>query len=237
MTFRTIEPAQRTAAKVAGWLYLIQMATAIFGESFVRGRLIVPGDAVQTAANIAESEQLFRLSVVSDLITYASVIVLVWALYVVLCPVQKYGALLAAFLRLVENAVLAGTTLNAFVALRLLGGSAYLRVVGEEELQALARVFLGMYGTGLSVGFVFTGLGSAVFSFLWLKSRYIPRALAGWGIFSSLVLASVTLVIMVFPNVASIGLSYMVPMFFYEVGLGVWLIVKGIRTPTGEGAA
>jgi hypothetical protein len=29
----------------------------------------------------------------------------------------------------------------------------------------------------------------------------------------------------------------MVPMFFYEVGLGVWLIVKGIRTPTGVGAA
>lgn len=35
----TIEPEQRTAARVAGFLYLLQMATAVFGESFVRGRL------------------------------------------------------------------------------------------------------------------------------------------------------------------------------------------------------
>lgn len=27
------------------------------------------------------------------------------------------------------------------------------------------------------------------------------------------------------------GMTYMVPMFFYEVGLGVWLMVKGLREP------
>jgi hypothetical protein len=43
-THPAIEPAQRTAAKVIGFLYLFQMATAIFGESYVRGRLIVRGD-------------------------------------------------------------------------------------------------------------------------------------------------------------------------------------------------
>jgi hypothetical protein len=60
MTLRTIESAQHTAAKVAGFLYLFTMVTANFAEFYARGRLILDGDAVQTAKNIAASERLFR---------------------------------------------------------------------------------------------------------------------------------------------------------------------------------
>ena len=105
MTLRTIEPAQHTAAKVAGFLYLFIMATGIFGESYVRGQLIVGGDAVQTARNIAASERLFRISIASDLITVVGAVILVWALYVVLKPINRDVALLAAFLRLAENSI------------------------------------------------------------------------------------------------------------------------------------
>ena len=42
-----------------------------------------------------------------------------------------------------------------------------------------------------------------------------------------------TLVTMVFPRVYEVlGMSYMMPMGLYEVGLGLWLLVKGIRTPS-----
>ena len=43
-TLRTIDAAQRTAAKVAGFLYLFTLATANFAEFYARGRLIVPSD-------------------------------------------------------------------------------------------------------------------------------------------------------------------------------------------------
>ena len=90
------QPAQHRAAKVVGVLYLVQMAFAIFGESFVRNRLIVPRDAVQTAANLVASERLFRLSLAGDLMIYASVIVLFWGIYIILKPVNKDVALLGA---------------------------------------------------------------------------------------------------------------------------------------------
>jgi hypothetical protein len=226
----TITPEQHRAAKVVGFLYLIQMAVAIFGEIFVRGRLIVPRDAVQTAANLAASERLFRISLAGDLMIYASVVVLFWGLYVILKPINKEVALLAVFFRIVEQAVLAVTTLAGFMALRLLGNAEYLRVVDTAQLQALARACLALYGTGLSIGFVFLGLGSAVFSYVWLKSRYIPRAIALLGIFASLLLTVMTLITMVLPRVyAVLGMSYMMPMFLYEVGLGLWLLVKGLR--------
>ncbi len=106
MTLRTLEPAQYAAAKVAGFLYLFTMATANFAEFYARGRLIVFGDAVQTAKNIAASERLFRLGIVSNLITFASVVILVAALYFVLKPINRNVALLAAFWRLAESAIL-----------------------------------------------------------------------------------------------------------------------------------
>src|SRR5215468_5513364 len=105
------ERSQQTAARVAGFLYLIQMAIAVFAFS-ARNQLIVRGDAVQTARNIAASERLFRISLASDLIVYAGVIALVLALYVVLKPVNPNVALLAAFWRLAETAILSVTTLN-----------------------------------------------------------------------------------------------------------------------------
>ena len=228
-THLATEPGQRTAAKIVGFLYLFAMAISIFGES-VRGRLIFPHDAVQTASRIAAWEALFRLSIVGDLIIYVCDIILFWGLYVILKRVNKDVALLAAFFRLVETAILGVTTLTAFIALRLLSGVDYLRVVDTAQLQALARGFLSIYGIGLSVGFVFLGLGSAVFSYLWLKSRYIPRGLAWLGIFGSLLMAIMSLVTMVFPVVWDrVGMAYMMPMGLYEVGLGFWLLFKGLR--------
>ncbi len=233
MTQSEIEPAQHTAAKVAGVLYLVQMAVAIFGESFVRGRLIVAGDATQTAQNISlrTSGSFASLSPATFLFTSA-LSVLIWTLYVVLRPVNRNLAVLAVILRLAENAVLCAGTVNAALALRLLSRPDYLKTFEVSQLQSLARLALTTQGLTMNVAFILLGLGSTVFAYLFLKSHYIPRALAAWGIFASLILAILTWLIIVFPGLGTaLGLIYMVPMFIYEVGLGLWLVVKGIREP------
>ncbi len=228
-----LEPAQHTAAKVAGFLYLFTMVTANFAEFYARGRLIVAGDAVQTAKNIGASERLFRLGTVSNLITFAAVVPLVVALYVVLKPINRNVALLAAFWRLAECSIFALITLNDFVALRLLSGADYLRAFDTKQLQALAYTFVRVHDAGYLLGLVFFGLGSTVFAYLWFKSRYIPRALAAWGILSSLVVAIVTLAIIVFPSLAAVVIPvYFAPIFIFEVTLGFWLLIKGIQAPS-----
>lgn len=228
-----IEPAQQTAARIVGFLYLFQMATAIFGQVFVRDQLIVRGDAARTAQNILESERLFRLSIAGDLITYTGVIVLLWAFYVMVRPVNRHLALLAALFRLAENAVLCMATVCSLIALRVLGGADYLKTFDPAQLHSLARLALGIQGLGMGVGFLLLGCGSAVFAWLLLKSRYVPTALAAWGVFASLVLAAGSLAIIVFPALGSFGLAHMLPMGVYEVGLGGWLLVKGLRSPPG----
>lgn len=209
---------RQTAARVAGALYIVQMATAVFAESYVRGTLLT-SDPAQTAKNIAASERLFRLGIAGDLFTYIFVITLSWLLYGILRDADRNLAMLAFSFRMVENAVAIVTTFGAFAALQLL-----------ETEPALARAALSVLGSGLRVAFVFTGIGSAVFSAVWLKSRLIPKPIAIWGIFASLLLTTVTLAIIVVPRLWTIlGLSYMVPMGIYEIGLGFWLLIKGVR--------
>ena len=228
---RTIEPAQHTAARIVGIIYPIQMATGIFGEMVARGQLIVRGDPARTAENIIANERLFRLGIAGDLITYILVMVLTWALYVLLRPVNRNLALLGAFFRLSELAVLCIATVNSLVVLRLLSGAAYLKPFQTSELHSLVMLAYTTQGLGMSVGFILLGLGSAIFAYLLLKSRYVPKALALLGIFGALLLAFGSLAIIVFPTLGRAGMSYMMPMGIYEVVLGFWLLIKGIRAP------
>jgi hypothetical protein len=232
---RTIEPFQQTAARVAGILYLTTMATAVLGEVVVRDRLVVRGDALQTARNIAEAEWLYRLGLAFDLSTFAGVVALVWALHVALAPVGRSLARLAVFLRLVEASVASAGVVFSLVALRPLGTAAYLQAFDEQQLAVLTRFLIGAAGSAMQVAFVLLGLGSAVFAWLWFRSRYVPRAVAVLGIAASLLLSGGTLAIIVFPRLADVlGLGYMMPLGVFEVGLGLWLLVRGLRVPGEE---
>jgi len=224
-----IDNWQRVAAMVVGFLYLFTNATAIFAFS-VRGKLIVARHAAQTATNIVGSERLFRMAIAAELITVVGVLVLVWGLYVILRPVDKNVVWLAAFFRLGENFVLAFATLLELATLALVKGAASPGTFATPSLE-LVNTAVRVYGDTFNIGFVFLGFGSAVFSYLWWKSRYIPRLLAGWGVFASLIMALMSLAIIVLPALAKLGLTYMLPMGLYEFGLGFWLLIKGIQVP------
>lgn len=221
--------SQSRAATVAGAMYLITMATAVFDEIVVKGGLIVSGDATATATNIVAHELRFRLGLAASLLTSLGVTVLVWALYVLLRPVNKDLALLAAVIRWAENAVSFVAVVFGMAALSYLGNASYLKAFADPQLHVLARMLLRAQGLGLNVTFVLLGVGSAIFAHLLLRSGYIPRALAGFGLFASVLLAASSLAAVVFPAVGPYQFSLMMPMGVYEVTLGTLLLVKGVR--------
>lgn len=234
MTPLAIEPAQRTWARVIGLCYVFGQIPAIFAEFYVTGQLIVSDNAAETARNIVAHERLFRLGTASNFIVFAGDIVLIAALYVVLERVNRNLALLAAFFRLIETAVLFAALLTDFEVLRVLSGADYLRGLDPAQLQTLARLSIGAHGSAYNVGLVLFGLGSSVFACLWSQSGYIPRALAAWGVFSSVLIAVCAFAFIIFPElrtIVTIG-YYAGPIFLFEVGLGLWLLVRGIRAPT-----
>ena len=222
----TTKDSQQRAARLAGLMYLLTIVTWAFAF-YVRSGLIVDGNASETVNNIVTNARLFRISIVSDLVTFAGVVVLTVALWVLLKPVNRDIALLAAFWRLVESSILCVITLSSFLVLYLSSGAEYLKAIEAGQLQALAMLTIALYGTGWIVGPIFLGLGSAAFSYLLFQSRYVPRALAALGVFSSLLLTTCALVIVVFPGFATIATSGFVPLLIYEITLGLWLLLRG----------
>ena len=232
MTTSTIHESQCKAAKVVGFAYLFALPPAIFAEFYVHGRLVVFENVAQTARNIVAHERLFRLGIASNLIVFAIDIVLITALYVVLKPVNRRLALLAAGWGLIETAILVVVTLSDFDVLRILSGADYLQAFEADQLQALAKLSIGAHGSTYNVGLVLSGLRSIVFCYLWLKSRFIPRAFATWGMIASFLMGAYAFLTIIFPeltNVVPVEI-YGGPIFAFELTMGFWLLFKGVRS-------
>lgn len=164
MTINAIDQSQRNAARVAGITLLFAIAIVVIANYGITFRLIVPGNAVDSARNIMTHETLFRINIACNLVYAMNVLVLLSALYVVLQSVNRSLALVAAFSRLVYGLMWSVTALNMLGALRLLGDAAYLPVFGADQLQTLARLHISI--DAYYVGLPFWGLASTVCSYL-----------------------------------------------------------------------
>lgn len=213
--------------RITGILYLLIIVLGIFSEVGVRGALVVPGEAATTAARIAESEFLFRVGVVSDVMVFLADVAVAALLYVLLRPVSRVASLTAAGFRLTGTAIYGVNLLNQLAAILLLGGSAYLAGMGREGTQALALFFMELHGHGYDLGLVFFGLHCMVLGYLLLRSRVFPgvlgllMTLAGVGY----LVGSFTLFL--FPaHASSVEMVYVAPLVG-EVAFTFWLLVKG----------
>lgn len=233
MAITTIDEAQRKAAKIAGLAYLFTFVIVVYVNFAIHDRLIT-GNAEETARNILAHERLFRIGILGDLIYCVGIVVLLTALYVILKPLNRGLALLAAFWRLVWVLMWLAATLSLYDALRLLSGADYLRAFEGERLQGLARLYLGSRFDDYYVGLLFNALSSTICGYLWLKSRYVPRALAAFGLLSSAWCVACTLVFCIFPNFDRIVNLWLfdTPMGIFDIALSFWLLFKGLR-PSG----
>lgn len=231
MTTNTIENSQRVAAKVAGVAILFSMVIVVFANYGLLNPLMVRGNASETARNILAHETQFRVTVACFLAYSAAVVVLLTALYLILRPVNRGLALLGALFRLVFALLWLLSTLNLLSALRLLGSSSYLQVFEADRLQALSRLYLAATFDDYYVGLPFFGLAATVCAWLWLKSNYIPKWLALFGVLASAFCVFCAFVYLIFPGFAKPVDPYWFdsPMAIFELLLGLWLLFKGLR--------
>jgi Domain of unknown function (DUF4386) len=230
----TVDESQRKAAKVAGFTFLLAMALVVLANYGINFRLIVPGNAVDTARNIMAHETLFRLNIVCNLLYVVNVVILLTALYVILEPVNRNLGLVATFCRLIFALMWSVTAIDTLGALRFLGNAAYLPVFKADQLQTLARLHIASSYDAYYVGLPFWALASTVCSYLWFKSRYVPRALAAFGLISSAWCVICAFAFIVFPHFDTVVNAYLFdsPMAIFEMALGLWLLFKGL-SPSG----
>ena len=232
MTNHTTDTSLQKTAKVAGFMFLLAFIVPTLNWALSLSKLNIADDPLATAANIMSNELLFRIGITVELFMAVSLIVLALTLYIILKPVNKNLALLAFILKMVEGAIVASIVLVTFIALQVSSGQANLSIITPEQLQVPVGLLLNQHNALFSIPMVFLGLDMMIFSYLFFKSRYIPRILAGLGILSFALIFIHALMYLLAPDYAAMPIIQSIcygPSGLFELVIGTWILIKGIN--------
>jgi uncharacterized protein DUF4386 len=225
VTQKAKEWSPKAKARLAGVFEALEGFTSSWGQVTVLGQLMVVGNAAATAANILQHETLFRLGFASSL--FGVVFHLGWAFlfYQLFRPVNRSVSFCALLVILVGCAIQAVTALLYFAPLLVLKAGSSLNALTEQQVQALAYMFLKLNGLAMDTNLVFFGLWCVLTGYLIFRSTFLPRILGvllaidglGWMTFMSPPLGHY-----LFPIIAvACGLA--------EFPLQLWLLIFGVN--------
>lgn len=225
--------SKRRVALTAGIGLLLMAVLAPFAYFFVLQGMVEPADAAATVDNITASEGLFRIGIAAWLVVIALDVVVAWALYLLLRPVNEALAVLVAWLRLVYTAIFAIAVANLFDVAQVLGGQR--AALGSDQLQAEVMSSIASFENGWDLGLAIFGLHLLGLGVLLFGPTVFSKVLGALVIVAGVGYLIDSLGEILVPGYA---VSLAVFTFVGEVLLIVWLLwvaMKGIR-PGSESA-
>ena len=142
-------------ARIAGFLYLMVILTGIFSLMYVPSKLIVWNDPTATVNNIKASTTLYRLGIVSGLISFTFFAVLPLVLYKLLNPVNRVHAMLMVVFALIIIPIAFVNEINHLNVLSLISDADYLKPLQASQIEAQVMLSLTQYEYGNLVGHIF----------------------------------------------------------------------------------
>jgi hypothetical protein len=226
---RAAEGTQRTFARIAGLMYLWLIVTDMAGALTI-SRIIGFGSIVETARRVAASEHLYRVALCSELIECVSVVLLAFALYVTLRPVNQLLAQIALYLKLGESFISGVMMIFGFMTLRLYTSPQSFGALGTGQTQALMDLVGHATSDAYNIQAIFFSIGSVLFFYLFFKSRYIPRILSAFGVFASISVTITCFASLIFPEHAATLQYGWAPIGLAELITGFWLMIFAVKT-------
>jgi len=214
-------------SRVLGIAFLLQFFTSLGSGTLLQNAWLVPGSITESMLKIAKTPWLLRLNILVDMLTALGIIFLGAILFITLRKQNEKMALVALGIYIVEAALLAVSRMSAFSLIRIsqefvtAGQPVYLQTMGLVALES-------MDFTGSTLHMLAFCIGGILFYILLDKARLVPRILSLWGL------------ITVFPCLAAtllVAFGVQVPFYVFlpyvpfELVIGVWILVKGIREP------
>jgi hypothetical protein len=224
-TAMTFTEHPRLLARIGGAFYLIIIAFALFAYLHVRSHLIVPGNMAQTATNILAHEKLYRLGFSAAVVVVVCNLPLGWILFELLKVVNSRLALLALLFIIVATTIEAINTFNYIEPLFTFSLPEYRSAFPANEIQALARGPIRMFGYLFSVSLTFFSVFCVLIGFLIFRSKFFPAIL---GLL--MIAAGVTYWINSFSLFLALPIPYL-PWFtvIVELLLALWLLIFGVN--------
>jgi len=218
----------RLVARSIGLLFLGTILGGVFAQGFVSERLIDFSNATNTANNILAHQGLFQLGFTVYLIEMACNVATAALWYVLLRPVNRSTALVAAFIDL-GGAVIKTFARVFFIAplwvlLRAGGASPVLQGFTPEQVHSIALILLRVNNSGASVAMAFFGFSVTLNGFLIFRSTFLPRWL---GVLS--MICGLCWLTFLYPPLGSRVFTFAAPVgLLSSVAMILWLVIRGV---------
>ena len=216
-------------ARVGGVLYLLVIALGMSEEAFIRGRILVAGDAAATVANLQNMEMLWRTGIAMELLLLLLSIALAVVLYVLIRPVHEELALMAFAFNVIAIAVECAYSLQLVEALFPIGGSASLGAFTPGQLQAMVILAMKAHVFGFGIALLLFAPFLCITGHLIFASGYLPKPVGILYQLAGLAYLCNGFVLVLAPQLAGgMFLLMAIPAFLGETSFAVWLLVKGV---------
>jgi hypothetical protein len=215
----------RTNARVAGFTFLFYIAVAFTGMVLASRATSGEGTAAKLAS-IAQHASSVRVAVVLELLGCFSALVLAVTLYSITRDQDPDLAMLALTCRVAEGVTM---SLPRTVGRLWLATAAGADAPDPAAANALGAFLLKLPSWNTTISATFFAVGSTLFSYLLLRGRMVPVALAWLGLIASiLVMVGLPLQLAGILSGPITQLMWL-PMLAFEMPLGLWLLIKGVR--------
>jgi hypothetical protein len=221
-----------TNARIAGVAYLFYIGVA-FPSMLLLDRATSGVGMAAKLATMAQHAADVRLAALLSLLGGFAALVLAVTLYAITRVEDADLALLALTCRVAEG-VTGAASLPAMLGLLALATATTANASEPAAAQAIGAYVLDQPPL---IGATFFAAGSTIFSWLLLRGRMIPLALAWLGVIASLIV-TVGLPLQLLGVLRGPLTQLMwLPMAAFEIPVGIWFIAKGVApSPLGDSA-
>jgi uncharacterized protein DUF4386 len=221
-----------TNARIAGVTFLAYIVVGIT-DMQLHSRARAGADIAARLVSMSQHADLVRYSALLGIIEVFCALVLAVTLYAITRDKDRDLATLGMVCRVVEG-ILGAFSIPGTLALLWLATASAQDAQDRPAIQVLADYL--MRGD-MPFTATFFAVGSTLFAWLLLRGRMIP-VLLGWiGVFASVLLViCLPLQLVGFLHGPLVQWMWL-PMFFFEVPLALWFLIKGVRLPAREQAA
>lgn len=238
LVFENGKKSSDKAALITALSMLIMIICATFSVGVVDNKIFVSNDATSTFNNIQNSIYLFQGGILSWLIILICDILISWSLYIYFNQIDKSLALLGSYFRLIYSAILAISILSLIFITVLMNNNLQLLSNEPQQLKSLVMLFIITFHKMWSFGLIIFGIHLFIIGCLVIKSKFIPKIigiLLFIGSFGYMLIHLMNLLLPQYQSITKIFETILsLPMIFGELGLGIWLLIKCIKSSKSQ---
>jgi len=222
----------RTASRIVGVLFIVAAVTAMLGGLILYKPILDgPDYLIQGSAHVNE----VVLGAIMELILVVSAIGTATTMFPILRKFNETIALWHVCFRFLEAIVI---TVGVISVLSLLALSQDYVAGGAPEIasyQVSGTVLKAVHDYTFLLGpNFFLGMNTMMYSYIFYKSRLVPKFIPILGLTGSVLILLAALLEMfgVIDQISAWGMILALPIFANEMILAVWLIIKGFNEST-----